>query len=132
MGIASRWEPAAQAPSWTIDPVWEMSVGDGEGAGHHLLHVRDAAFLRDGSLAVLGGGTKDIRMSRPDGGFVRAVGREGEAPGESKTPAGLQVLESGDVLVYDPGNQRVTRFDSSWSVSSTVRVAFDMGAETPA
>jgi len=123
---------SAQSLEWSLDPSWTVSAGDGQGEGHQLLHVQDAVLLEDGRLAVLSSGTKDIRVFSQDGGFERAVGREGEGPGEFKVPNGLRLLPSGHLLVYDSGNLRVTEFDAGFEVVGTVRVAFDMTEMAPA
>ena len=122
----------AQVPQWTVGPIWAVSAGDGPGEGHQFLHVRDAAVLEDGRLVVLSAGTKDIRVFSPSGAFIRAVGREGEGPGEFKVPAGFRVLPSGHLLVYDPGNLRVTEFGPDWEVVGTQRVAYAIQAMMPA
>jgi 6-bladed beta-propeller len=122
----------AQIPEWTVAPEASVSAGDGSGAGHQLLFVRDALIRTDGSLVVLSAGTKDLRIYSSGGLFMRAVGRQGEGPGEFKTPSGFTLLPSGHLLVYDPGNLRVTEFDEGYEVVGTERVAYSISAMTPA
>lgn len=112
----------SQEPNWQLESESALSAGDGVGPGHDLLFVSDAALLADGSLVVISGGTHDVRHFAADGTHLRTIGREGEGPGEFEAPGGLQVLSSGEVLVYDQGNLRLTRFSPEWEVLSTLRV----------
>ena len=122
----------AQAAEWSLDPTPAIAVGDGVGEGHDLLFVRDAMVLPDGRLLVLSGGTSDLRLYSAAGRFLRSVGREGEGPGEFDVPIGFTLTTAGHVLVYDPGNLRVTEFDGEFEVVGTQRVAFDHTAMGPA
>jgi 6-bladed beta-propeller protein len=121
-----------QLPEWPVAQAPFLSVGDREGEGHQLLFVRDATLRSDGSLVVLSAGTSDLRVYSTAGEFVRSVGREGEGPGEFKTPTGFVLLDSGHLLAYDPGNLRVTEFDADFRVVGTDRVAYSISAATPA
>jgi hypothetical protein len=122
----------AQVADWTVSQPPSISVGDGQGKGQNLLFVQDALLLPDGRLAVLSAGTHDLRIYSPTGAFLRAVGREGEGPGEFKVPRGFSLLPSGHVLVYDPGNLRVTEFDGDFAVAGTRRVAYSLSAMSSA
>jgi hypothetical protein len=133
MLVVASCSLGAQIPEWTVAPDPVISAGDGEGEGHSLLFVRDALLLPSDQLAVLSAGTRDIRLFDEPNRFVRTIGREGEGPGEFKSPSGFRfVASTGHVLVYDGGTLRLTEFDSSWAVYRTARVAYDMTASTPA
>jgi len=122
----------AQAVEWRLSPAPVISVGDGPGEGHELLHVRDAVLLPAGDLLVMSGGTHDLRLYSSSGEFIRTVGREGEGPGEFKFQQGFRLLKSGNLLVYDSNNLRVTEFDANFEVVGTERVAYSRSAMAPA
>lgn len=122
----------AQVREWTVEPTPLVSIGDGGGAGHELFAVRDALLRANGSLLVLSAGTDDLRVFSSTGQLIRTVGMEGEGPGEFKSPTGFTLLPNGHLLVYDPGNIRVTEFDGELEVVGTERVAYDVPAASPA
>lgn len=47
------------------------------------------------------------------GGFLRAVGRKGQGPGEFDRPTGMCLLKDSGIAVADFGNNRIQSFDSS-------------------
>jgi len=51
-------------------------------------------------------------MYGPDGSFICNVGHEGGGPGEYKSPGAIAVLPDNRLIVRDPGNARVSIFDS--------------------
>jgi len=72
----------------------------------------DVSFGADGSVYVSDGyGNNRVVHLDPDGGFIRAWGRRGSAPGEFDTPHSVAVAGDGRVLVSDRHNHRIQIFD---------------------
>jgi hypothetical protein len=68
--------------------------------------------LEDGRIAVLNGGTQEIRFYDATGTYLRSVGGEGEGPGEFESPRDLRRTSDGALRVFDNGRMLVTRFDA--------------------
>ena len=65
-----------------------------------------------------------IRVFSPDGLEVRRIARSGEGPGEIDYVVGLEVDESGRLLVVDYGNRRVAVLDTSGAVLDHWRLPY--------
>lgn len=65
------------APLLTLSPQPTFDVGSLAAEGPEQLHrVAAATSLADGSVAVLDGGSGEVRVFAPDGAFVRTLGGE--------------------------------------------------------
>jgi len=111
----ARWEAettvvdSAGVEIVTSDPLHSDAtciLGDGpilvlgaiEGEDPYLFHqIRDAARLSDGSVAVVDGGSREVRVFSGTGEHLRSMGGAGEGPGEFRGPWLLWVLP-GDTL----------------------------------
>jgi hypothetical protein len=79
------------------DPV--LSIGAAEGTDGYLFHgILGARRLSDGRFVVANRGTSELRFFDADGGFLRAVGGEGDGPGEYRFMS-LFWTHAGDTLV---------------------------------
>ena len=88
----------------------------------------------DGNYYVMDRGNGRIAVFGPDGEFVRSFGREGDGPGEFRSPM-LQSVDEQGVILYDSRSRRVIHFSlggellgtySNLKVSgSTVRMTLD-------
>jgi len=102
----SVWDDTA-----TLIP--EVTIGDLEGDDEYLLgDPRSIAVDESGLIYVLDVHIPVVRVYSPDGTHLRDLGREGDGPGEYRSPDGTAVLSDGRVLVRDPPNGRITIFDS--------------------
>lgn len=91
------------------EPVLDIGVMGGDDA-HQLFRVLGAAKLSDGRIAVLNGGSNELRIFGPDGAHLESWGRQGEGPGEFMGAQSL-IRWPGDSLgVWDGRLRRVTVF----------------------
>lgn len=99
-----RGRPDACTP---IGPV--LSIG-GSQSNHVFEKIEDASLLPDSGVAVLDRYARQIQLFDRSGRMVRAVGREGEGPGEFVDPIELEV--SGRMItVWDWRASRLTLID---------------------
>ncbi len=79
-----------------------LSIGSREGDEAHLLYqVRGAARLSDGSVAVVDGSSREIRVFSETGAHLVSMGGRGEGPGEFSGPWLLWVLPGDTLWVGD-------------------------------
>jgi hypothetical protein len=69
-----------------------------------------ATRLSDGGFAVLEQVPAEIRVFDASGVFVRRIGREGDGPGEFRSPVGMAALAGDTLLIWDRGARRLSWF----------------------
>ncbi len=102
---------AQQLQEWHVEPNPSVIIDDRIGERGEFTRISGAVRLSDGSIAVIGLGTQDIRVFSSGGVFVRAYGRKGAGPGEYEYPR--YFARAGDTLfIYDHTHQRITTLDA--------------------
>ena len=112
--IVTSTAPAwAEGEGWTIDTTPLLDIGGSDTDPHYdLLQVSGAVRLSDGRIAVLTAGTKNIQFYDSTGSWISSSGRDGEGPGEFRSPF-VMVRAPGDTLfVYDYQLRRMSRLDA--------------------
>lgn len=99
----------ADTSGWKLVPEGELEGGIG--APGELINPGDVAVGEDGTVYVADTDPAVIKVYDSTGAFVRAIGRDGEGPGEFKV-AYLAVRGS-HLLVQDPQVARASLFDTS-------------------
>ena len=96
---------------WVIgaEPAVEIGTVDGQ-EEYQLFRVRDATRLPDGRLAVLNGGSYEIRVYDGDGNHQASWGGEGGGPGEFLAPWTMLRWPGDSVAVWDGRARRITVF----------------------
>lgn len=99
------------AGEWHLgpEPMVEIGVLDGD-AAYQLFRVRDAARLADGRVAVVDGGTNELRVYGADGGHLATWGGEGEGPGEFLLMQTLVRWPGDSLAVWDGRTRRITLY----------------------
>lgn len=88
--------------------VEELRIGAMEGEDAYLLGAPSSlAVDEEDGLYVLDAQVPVVRVYDGEGQHVRDLGREGDGPGEYRSPDGVAVLPDGRVLVRDPRTVRV-------------------------
>lgn len=99
-----------------------LTLGEPEGPGRVM---RPHAIVQDskGNYLVAhgdgSGGAKQIWVFDPDGAFIRALGGEGEGPGEFRGIGRIEVLPGDTLVVYDRILRRRTTLTSDFVVVET-------------
>jgi hypothetical protein len=108
----------AEDEGWTLsgDPILDIGVLDGDPV-YQLYGVRDVGSWGGVRIVVADGGSEQLRVYDARGGFVHAIGGEGEGPGEfSRLSAAL--LRPGDTIVaLDTRQRRLTAFDGEGALA---------------
>jgi hypothetical protein len=104
------------AAEWRVDsmPLLRIGVLDGDTV-YQLNNVGGVRSLRSGNIAVLN--FRDIRIFDRGGRFIRSISRDGEGPGELRTPTGLWRLPGDSLLVFDAELGRSTVFTETGRVA---------------
>jgi hypothetical protein len=102
----------------TLDP--EVAIGgdleDPNTLFYRALHV---AVNAAGRLFVLDAGNHRIQAFNADGSFAMSLGREGQGPGEFRSPAGIAIV--GDrVVVWDRPKRRLVTWDLSGEIKEEI------------
>lgn len=113
---------ADNAPAWGTDPrpIERIRIGMLDGPPEYTFG--DVLFLTvrpDGAMFVYDHAGPQISQYSGDGSYVRPIGRVGEGPGEYRSVAGIELLEGGDLVVWDPGNARLSIYDSTGSFQTS-------------
>lgn len=108
-----------------------MSVGEGlrTDAFFEIGGVRE---LRDGSIVVADGATRELRYFNKSGRFVRKAGRHGRGPGEFEGPPALVPTGWSDsLIVFDPDLARIQLFSIDGRSHRTVNLPSWRGSQPP-
>jgi len=113
-GVAIHEFPAGvlqHPPALRLADAPDVRIGAVEGAAEYQwTHPVAAARLSDGGFAVLEQLPAEIRVFDASGVFVRRIGREGDGPGEFRSPLELTALDGDTLLVWDRGSRRLSWF----------------------
>ena len=111
-----------------VSAVPVLTIGGTSADGpSEFVRVAGARRLPNGAIAVLDGGSHEVRLFDTLGTFVHSSGRRGAGPGEFRQPSTLD--RNGDSLfVYDLAGYRLTSLDARGQVTGTVAVPDAVGA----
>lgn len=102
-------------PTTPVCPVATNGVRIGSLEGDSLTQftwVQDVVALPDGTIAVLDGGSSQVKLFSSSGSFISQFGRKGGGPGEFKTAWSLFVRDPDTLVVADYRPWRFSFFSS--------------------
>lgn len=115
-------------PGATLGDVWELDdapflrVGGPEGPEEiGLSGVADATLAPWGALAVLDGGSQEVRVFGRDGAHVATSGGRGQGPGEYMALAWIEAHQD-SLIVYDMGLNRASWLDRSGAFARSLQL----------
>lgn len=118
-------------PRWgsTVTLVQAMKIGQADGPPEYAFgNIYRAAAEPGGAFYLYDANDRQIRRYDAMGRFTGLIGRNGGGPGEYQHVGGMAVDRSGMLVVFDPGNRRLTTFRPDGSMERETRVtrsAFD-------
>ncbi len=95
-----------------VETLYRVGTMEG-GSWDSFTRISGAAFSEDGTLHLLDPQQRRVHIVGPDGSHLRSFGVSGDGPGEFRSPAGIQVLADGRVVVADQGHQAFLVFSPS-------------------
>lgn len=108
-----------------------LTLGSVDGSDQFVFYeVEDAKRLRDGRIAVLNRGSKEVRMFSGDGRFLVALGGPGGGPGEFGDPIEIEILGNDSIVVWDWDAQRISVFHADSAFVRSVRLTPPVGGPT--
>jgi len=110
----------ARLPRWQV--VEELRIGGAESGPTSLSDIRGLAVDDAGRIFVLDFQSQQIQLFDSTGTHVRAIGRQGQGPGEFGNANGLLRAPDGRVWVNDPSNNRFTVLDPEGRLVASHRV----------
>ena len=117
VGVATGDHPEpkwGEGEAWLVASEPNVTIGVLDGpAEYQFSRVTAAARQSDGDFVVVDAGTREVRLYRRDGAFVRTLGGPGSGPGEFQNPTQVLITAADSVIVWDNANYRITRFDSA-------------------
>jgi hypothetical protein len=109
-----------EGEGWELEEVFRIGTKSGEGPelfGQIVAVVAD----EEGRLLVLDSQARELRIFDARGSHLRTVGGRGGGPGELGNPIGMVLHpEDGSAWVVDPGNGRVSIFESDGEFRTTI------------
>ncbi len=110
--IVESVTPAWDGDGWTVADTPSLVIGRREGDERYLFgDVAGAVVLRDRRIAVLDARSALIRVYSAKGEHIADWGREGDGPGEFKSPRFLFPYRGDSILVSDIVASRFTILD---------------------
>jgi hypothetical protein len=102
-------------------------IGSGNQAPDYVFaRIVQLALDDQGSILVLDGGDKTLKVYDASGQFVRRIGREGSGPGEFMVPTQLE-LRPNEIRVVDGRQSRFSRFDRNGKHLQTAPLGIPVG-----
>jgi len=122
-------------PSWpegagwrlSENPILQIGVAEGE-PEYQFVRIEGAVRLPDDRVVVADAGTCAIRFFDPQGAFLTASGRRGDAPGEYRQIAGLGYGPGDSLWVYDFGHRRFTVLTAAGEPARTMNLGGALSA----
>ena len=112
---------------WDSTNAWhvveELRIGTLEGSGPDLFGGISALEVDEsGNIYVFESQAQELRVFNSSGDHIRTIGREGGGPGEFKQGIGMAWAPDGKLWVVDPGNVRISVFDTAGTYVTMKRI----------
>ena len=122
--VVTNYGAGGPIPRWEVEATPRLSVGSNEGeVATRLFRVADALRLADGGVLIADGGSGEIRHFGADGRHIRSFGGLGDGPGEFRRVSALSLGDADELVIYDRGLHRVTRY----GIDGTFRGSYQVG-----
>ncbi|MCH7563401.1 MAG: hypothetical protein IH968_06195 [Gemmatimonadetes bacterium] len=126
-------EGARSLEQWALSPEPTVSIGVVEGDEPYQLHGASSSVrLPDGRIAVVNGGSDEVRFFGENGEFLGSFGGDGDGPGEFRDPSRIRYLRGDTLQVWDQRKRRYSLHDGSGAFIEVRRLESDEMEPFPA
>lgn len=124
LAIAAWLGPASRQAETRLTLIPEVRIGQADGPPEYAFgQLGYMAVTSTGSFFLFDYSDTQIRRYDASGRFAGLVGRSGAGPGEYRQILGMAVQGDSVLLVYDPGNRRITAYDTSGTYRRVISVS---------
>lgn len=122
--IVENTEPVLQSASkWTVADSPTVQIGGLDQPRQSLFQVRGALRLPNGQIVVANAGSQQLLFFDSRGAAVRAVGGDGEGPGEFKGLDWLALMGTDSLVAYDWRLARVSVLDTAGGLARVFQLS---------
>lgn len=104
----------------------EKNIGNSEKGSRIFGAIAGFGVIDDGRLVVLDSIDKKIKIIDSSGKVLKEFGREGQGPGEWRSPIILQLISDRLIMISDPGNRKILYLDLDGNLIKEVSYARKM------
>lgn len=97
--VSNPKKPQYSADAFSLEE--DITIGGQESAGYLLGEITSVCMSGDGTIYILDGKERDIKVFSPDGKFQKTFGKSGEGPGEFKFPNRIYFTKRNEIIVID-------------------------------
>lgn len=113
-GVSIARNADVDLPEWFIDSIPSVDIGSIQGEqGQDLALPWASVRLPGGEIALSNARTNELRLYTASGSFIRAVGGEGDGPGEFQQIAALHLGRGDTIVAADSRRPRLNLFAPS-------------------
>lgn len=87
-----------------------------------LTRINKIGIAPDGRIVIADPGSGKVRVYSPTGRLLRSLGRNGDGPGEFRSPTDAAFAEDGSLFVINFAPPRVTRFTPELELDTVFRI----------
>lgn len=118
---------------WALSPEPTVSIGVIEGDQPYQLHGASSSVrLPDRRIAVVNGGSDEVRFFSENGEFLGSFGGDGDGPGEFRDPSRIRYLLGDTLQVWDQRKRWYSLHDGSGAFIDVRRLESDEMEPFPA
>lgn len=128
--VANGADAVRRASEWRIEGP-ELIIGSDTGSAEYaFFRIRDAVRLDDGRIALIDGGTQELRVFDARGVHQVSFGGEGSGPREFKYPERIVRYGADSLLVWDISLRRATVLSVTPEFGRTITLAGTLSDDT--
>jgi len=100
-------EPIYDESVFSLEP--ELSIGNQPAQSESAFsEIGNVIVDREGRIYVSDPKEVQIKVFDNNGAYLRTIGRRGQGPGELEAVTGLQIMDNGELAIFDMNTRRIT------------------------
>jgi hypothetical protein len=110
--VVTAGDSAFALLDWSVSPAPDLVLGDRPDPDEQFHRIGGVAALPDGGVAVLDGGSNELRFYDVAGNLVTRTGRTGSGAGEFRNPSLVASPSADSILIHDLALRRMTAYST--------------------